>query len=227
LAIFHRLTNLSYTHLSSATITNPNVGTGVRNTNTSTLLVSYVIGAMGELRVGENFAFQFSLLANRKGYNFVEVTATQASISNSSPDIEDSFIKSSVVTNQGKQKLLYLSLPFTMVYKKDLGIGKIMFGAGGYYAYCLWGSSKEQNTYAVGSSFDLSLSSIEGTYNLIEKNELQRADYGAVLMTGFEFDEKVQLSVHYSLGLADINPQETTVRNRTVSITLAYLFGDN
>jgi hypothetical protein len=212
-------------NLNSASLSTPGGGENTRTSSNATSLTSFCIGGLGELRLGENFALQLSLLASRKGYNFVEVIETQnkAALTTASAD----FLKSSVITNRGVHQLLYLDVPLTLVYKKDLGIGKIMFGLGGYYAYCLWGVSKEQNTYVVGSASDLSLSSIDGTYDLIKKKQLSRNDFGAVLMTGLEFNERTQLTAQYSLGLADVNPSDATVRNRTVSITVTYLFGDN
>ena len=207
--------------LSSAKVSllSPNLSTKVSsNVN---LKASYTIGGTAEARIGDAFAIQLSFLLINKGYSFIE------SYESKTDAIGSSNFRSSVITNRGTKEFLYMDMPVNVIYKKDLGIGKVLLGLGGYFSYNIWGVSKEKNTYVVGSSSDLSLTSLDGTYDLKKSKELSDTDYGASIMTGLEFNEKTQLTISYNHGLADINPGEATVRNRAVSITFAYLFGDN
>ncbi|MBC8111373.1 MAG: PorT family protein [Verrucomicrobia bacterium] len=213
-------------NLSGANLSSPSPTENTNVSSTATLRTSYCLGAMAEARVGDAFAVQLSLMISNKGYNFIEVLESKTEFGNNS-SAQTALLKSSVVTNRGTRNLLYLDIPVAFVYKKDLGIGKVFGGLGGYFSYNIWGVTKEKNTYVVGSSFDLSLSSLNGTYDLTVANELSRTDFGGFLTAGLEFDERTQVAVNYNLGLSDTNPGLAKVYNRTVSITVTYLFGDN
>jgi hypothetical protein len=190
-----------------------------RTTTTATIFTSYSLRGMVEKGLGEALALQVSVLVSQKGYNFIDVEENKNALTTTS---SLSFSKSSVVTSRGKKELFYLDIPLSLVYKKDLGIGKVLFGGGGYYSMNFWGVSKETNTYVVGAASDLSLSTITGTYDLKEKNELSSSDLGLLANVGMEFNEKAQLSVNYNFGLADIDPGKATTQNRVVNISFVY-----
>jgi hypothetical protein len=212
-------------NLSGANLSSPNPTENTNVSSTATLRTSYCLGGMAEARIGDAFAMQLSLMISNKGYNFIEVLESKNELGSNTS--QNALLKSSVVTNRGTRNLLYLDIPVAFVYKKDLGIGKAFGGLGGYFSYNIWGVTKEKNTYVVGSSFDLSLSSLNGTYDLTDANELSRTDFGGFLTAGLEFDERTQIAVNYNLGLSDTNPSAAKVYNRTVSITVTYLLGDN
>lgn len=197
-----------------------NVSTDVASTTTN-IYTSYSIGALVEHGLGETFALQVSVLASQKGYNFVDV---QENRSNNSASNVFAFSKSSVVTSRGTRQFFYLDVPVSIVYKRDLGLGKVFGGLGGYYSYNFWGVSKETNTYVVGASSDLSLSTIDGNYDMRANKELTSSDYGLIVNAGLEFNDKAQLSFNYSYGLADIDPGTAKVQNRTMNISLAWFF---
>lgn len=203
----------------------PRIGVNLSNvktdvsTTTTNIFTSYSIGATLEKSIGEAVAVQLNVLASQKGYDFIDVDENKNTLGASN---SLSFSKSSVVTSRGTRKFFYLDIPIALLYKKDLGIGKVIAGAGAYYASNFWGVSEEKNTYVVGSSGDLSLSSIEGTYDLKKSKELSSSDFGLLATAGLEFNEKVQLSFTYNLGLADIDPGKAKTQNRVVNVSLVY-----
>ena len=190
-----------------------------RSTTTTTNLTSFSLGATLEKGLGEALALQVSILASSKGYNFVDVTQNKSTVT---PSNSLSFSKSSVVTSQGKKELFYLDLPISILYKKDLGIGKVLFGGGAYYSYNFWGVSTETTTYVVGATADLSLSTITGIYDMKANNELSNSDFGLLANIGLEFNERTQLSANYNFGLADIDPGTASTKNRVMNISFIY-----
>ncbi|MBC8110743.1 MAG: PorT family protein [Verrucomicrobia bacterium] len=191
------------------------VSTDAPNTKIN-LRPSFQIGAMADIRLSEKLFFQGSLLFSERGYGFLAITETV--------DSSLALPRSSVVTSEGKRILSYIDLPVLLVYKLDLGIGRAFVGAGPYFSYNLRGVNKENNTYVVNSDRDLSITKINGNYDMNRLQEISRIDYGATFTLGIEFEEKWQLAAHYGLGLADIDPNQYKVSNRTTSITLVYLF---
>jgi hypothetical protein len=184
------------------------------------LRTSFQVGVMADARLSEKLFLQGSLLFSERGYGFLSVTQFRDSAS------ADELPRSAVVSSEGKRIFAYIDVPIALVYKLDLGIGRAFFGAGPYFSFNLRGVNKENNTYVINSDRDLSITSISGSYDMNKLKQISRIDYGATFTAGMEFDEKLQVAAHYGFGLADINPNEPTVRNRTTTISLVYLFGD-
>ena len=191
-----------------------------QSSTTVNLYTSFSGGIVGEFNFLDKLAIQANFLISSKGYNYLDV---QENKSNNTS--QNTFSKSSVVTSRGTRSYLYLDFPVYLLYKKDLGIGKAFVGAGGYLAYAVWGVDKSQTTYVVGASNDLSLSSINDTYDLEKSNELNKVDGGLVFTLGLEFNERLQLQGLYQLGLTDIDASDRVVRNWNFNISLAYLLG--
>jgi hypothetical protein len=193
------------------------VNSDVPNTKIN-LRPSFQLGVMTDIRLSEKLFFQGSILFSERGYGFLSITETV--------DTTLALPRSSIITSEGNRILAYIDVPVMLVYKLDLGIGRAFFGAGPYFSYNLRGVNKENNTYVVNSDRDLSITKISGNYDMNKLKEIDRIDYGATFTLGMEFDEKWQLAAHYGLGLADIDPNQYKVSNRTTSISLVYLFGE-
>jgi hypothetical protein len=116
-------------------------------------------------------------------------------------------VKGKTKKDFSNRHLNYLQLPVYIGYKFDAGLGlNVIAGVGPYFALGLDGTDK---------AF---------------KNTLKRFDIGFSAMGGIQF-EKIQLTVGYDLGLADIRKSEmkkgtglSRISNRNLKVSLAYLY---
>lgn len=131
----------------------------------------------------------------------------------------------------------YVEIPVKLLYKKWIGIGKLVVGAGPYAGYGLGGRWKSQTAAINGD--DITASNQSGS--LVFKNDIADAeegehvygkpwDYGANVVLGFQFSPRLTLLFHSQFGLANIAPDfngmgsEGTVRNRGYGASLAIGF---
>ena len=109
--------------------------------------------------------------------------------------------------------LNYLDIPLNVAYKFSLGESSNFFvQAGPYLAYALSGKSKYGD-----ESEDIDF----------EADGIKRMDFGLGIGAGIELGPIVP-SVSYQLGLSNLNDDsedDTTVKNKVLQFSIAYMFG--
>ncbi|MGJ7032600.1 outer membrane beta-barrel protein [Niabella hirudinis] len=138
--------------------------------------------------------------------------------------------------NHLKVSASYIEMPVSLVYKQELGAGKLLVGAGPYIAYGTGGRWKTK--YDITSD-DIVLSENHGS--VIFKKDItdggfnnylygQPWDYGASFLLGYEFLKRFTLQAGFRLGAADLKrmyfgkERDGTLQNRGVGIGAGIYF---
>lgn len=131
----------------------------------------------------------------------------------------------------GKTTLGYIELPINLIFKPELGAGKMLLGFGPYLAYGVMGKESDgDNSETVKfkgkiSTADL-LSEDKPVYNPF--------DAGANVLVGYEFSNKLSAQLNAGLGLVNVNPKITgtgseafdkiKMKNTTFGVSIGYRF---
>jgi hypothetical protein len=161
-------------------------------------------GAIAEISIAENFAFQPGLLYSSKGFKMKEVAPELQGVS---------------VT----RKVNYLDIPLNFMYKVNMGQkSNFIVLAGPYLSYGLSGTSKVGGDLggfgSIGSSQDIKFGSGDDA-------EAKRFDFGLNGGAGFQFG-KFQITAQYGLGLYNTTPiEDVKAYSHVFGISTAFLFG--
>ena len=114
----------------------------------------------------------------------------------------------------------YIEVPANFVYHIPVGIGKVYFGAGPYYAVPV--SGKIVNTYTYNGNV---LSSTDHASFGSGMNDYKTSDYGINIIGGLSFKYGLSLNLGYGIGLVNIsNYPGESLKNRVLSTSLGFLF---
>lgn len=120
-------------------------------------------------------------------------------------------------------RISYLELPVNLVYKYQVGTGKLFAGIGVYAAYGVGGKVKATQgnvSVSVPVKFkgDADGSDMTTVY-------VKPFDAGANFMIGYELKMGLLFSVNYSLGLVNTDPYpKETQKQRYFGVSVGYLF---
>ena len=182
-----------------------NVGGDAEDTDMRT---SFHFGGFLTFPINDNFSFQPELLYSSVGYKY--------SISES---YSDDFLGDVTESYEETAKLNYIAIPLMFQYK----IGKINIQAGPQLAFLASGKMDWEYTL----KYDGGTESEDDTEDI---EEIKKLDLGMNLGLGAEFG-KLNASIRYSLGLANINDPEdseddTKITNNVIQLSIGYkLFG--
>lgn len=146
--------------------------------------------------------------------------------------------KDSWFANQGnefKVKVSYLELPVNFLYKPELGIGKLLIGAGPYIGYGTGGKWESESDVLIGDII------IENHGDVIFKDDVMKGefgnylygkslDYGANFLIGYEFLNSLSVQFNIQQGLADLQPDingvndDDKLNNKSFGISVGYRF---
>ena len=110
-----------------------------------------------------------------------------------------------------------VEIPLYLVGQTTLGSGKGFIGAGPYLGFGI------DARYKVDGKDDVELYKEYGG----KKSELQRWDFGAGLMFGYEFSNRLQIIASYKIGFIDalnVNKDNATMLNNSFSLGFGYRF---
>jgi len=170
------------------------------------LKTGFNIGVNAEIPIAPDFYIQPGLLFSTKG----------AKIKNGS-------------SSDYKVNLSYLELPVNLLFKPELGTGKLLIGFGPYIAYAIGGKVKGYNNKDQDITFDKSVTATEylnvgNPYGL-----LKRFDAGGNFLLGYETSSKISIQFNGQLGMTKINPEiegvsndHTKYKNLGVGVSLGY-----
>lgn len=130
----------------------------------------------------------------------------------------------------------YVEIPVNLLYKKWIGIGNLLVGAGPYVGHGLGGRWEAEGHLVVG---DIVLTESSG--DVIFKNDVADGefgsylygkpwDYGANVSVGYQFSPKLTLQLHGQFGIANLVPDangertEGSIRNRGYGISIGFGF---
>ena len=126
----------------------------------------------------------------------------------------------------------YIELPVNLIFKPELGNGRLLLGAGPYVAYGITGKSKSKTgTIAIelDAKFKNTITAadyINGDFYFVKP-----LDYGANILAGYELSNGLSLQLNGQLGLARVNPKlegvtvdKTNLKNLVLGASLGYKF---
>ena len=172
------------------------------------MIIGFSAGVNYEIGIAEGFYLQ-------PGLNF----ATKGS------KIDADYIK-------GTANLSYLELPIHLVYKPELGTGKIIVGFGPYLGYGIMGKFKPEGMDDVDITFKGDISASE----LMEMATYQEFyakgfDAGADIFFGYEFPFKLSVQFNAQLGLLSMSPSyegddndDSAMKNTGFGLSFGYRF---
>lgn len=133
--------------------------------------------------------------------------------------------KSKNETPESKINLSYIVLPLNFLYKSDLSGGKVFIGIGPYLALGVGGKiSSGSNDYKIKFKNDVTMNDLETTLYY------KPIDFGANLIAGYEFKNKISLAINTSLGLTNIESKvdgkqtDSSTKNNGFGLTIGYRF---
>lgn len=127
--------------------------------------------------------------------------------------------KGGSVTSAGtttKRTPLYLEIPVNLILGVETGPGKILVGAGPYYAFGISGRVK------VGNNPDSDITFGTGT-----SSSLKSTDWGVNFLLGYQLNMGLGINAGYGVGLANVNPNDSiegTYKSGVFSLGLSFLF---
>lgn len=175
------------------------------------LLPGFHAGITFDIPVADEFAVQPGLLFSTKGVHYKNNDG-------------DSY----------KEIPYYAEIPVNFLYKPELGNGRLLLGAGPYVAYGLGGKWKEKydgETESGKLKFKSDVS--EDDWENLGEDEYyygKPLDFGANLLAGYEFSNKLSLQLNAQLGMANITPKyngektDGNIKNVGFGISLGYKF---
>lgn len=125
----------------------------------------------------------------------------------------------------------YLEVPFNFIFKPQVGMGRLMVGAGPYVAYGIGGKYKD---YYDGTTTIDKLEFLKDWDDQSSNVDIQPygkpLDFGLNVLGGYEFNNRFSVQLNGGIGLANIEPNDSgskpngSMRNSTVGISVGYKF---
>ena len=109
----------------------------------------------------------------------------------------------------------FVDVPVNAVYKFGTGSTKFFLDAGPYFAY------------GIGGKVDYGSESADIVYGSDESSDMKAFDYGLNVGGGVEINRLI-ISVHYGLGLANLAPvttDDTKMKNNVIGLSVSYFLG--
>lgn len=121
-------------------------------------------------------------------------------------------------------RLSYLEIPINLLYKPELGDGKLLLGFGPYLAVGVGGSYTNANGNKSDYTFTNKRRSTDGGAFV------KRMDLGGNLLAGYELSSKLSFQLNAQLGMININPHFTdrsdksNIKNTGFGVSVGYRF---
>ncbi|MFL5746255.1 MAG: porin family protein [Niastella sp.] len=162
-------------------------------------------------------------------------TGFNAGINAEIPIAEDLYVKPGLLfsTKGAKDKnwdkvkyqLSYIEVPVNLLYKPELGDGKLLLGIGPYAAFAVGGSYTDPTGNKKDFEFAHDVTAAEAS-----TPHMKRMDYGGNLLAGYEFSSGLSFQLNAQLGLADIHSEVQGVgdkakyKNTGFGVSVGYRF---
>lgn len=134
-----------------------------------------------------------------------------------------------------KTHLVYLELPVNLLYKIPLIKGKLIVGAGAYFAKPLYGKFHDNATSINTTGGATVVNGFTNKGKILFENKqpnqpksmyyYKKHDEGLNFLAGYEFKNGLLFNINYSLGLTDVYTYSPEVRkNAYFGVSAGYLF---
>lgn len=109
------------------------------------------------------------------------------------------------------QHISYIELPVNLLFKPELGSGRLLLGAGPYAAYGISGKNKTKTggtAVELDAKFKNKITATEYATTLLNgAYYLKPFDFGGNVLIGYELNSGFSLQINGQLGLSQINPE--------------------
>ncbi|MBO9200885.1 MULTISPECIES: porin family protein [Niastella] len=126
-------------------------------------------------------------------------------------------------TDDIKLNLSYLEVPINLLFKPELGAGKLLLGFGPYVGIAVGGKVKQGS-----NDVDIEFENDVKSTNL--KPTLKRVDFGGNLLAGYELSSKLSFQLNAQLGMSNLEPKvdgkkpEAKTKNTGFGFSVGYRF---
>lgn len=122
-------------------------------------------------------------------------------------------------------KISYLEIPINLLFKPELGDGKLLLGFGPYIGIAVGGSYTDAN----GNKADFKFAHKVTVAEYANGPYIRRMDFGGNLLAGYELSNKLSFQLNAQLGMTNIQTKiegQTTVKakNTGFGISVGYRF---
>ena len=153
------------------------------NKLTNDFITGFHAGINADLFISEGFYLQPGLLYSTKG------------------------AKKTNNNTEYTQNISYIELPVNLLFKPQLGSGRLLLGAGPYAAYGISGKSKTKSGDAAVELDAKFKNKINAADYLNGLYYLKPFDFGGNIIVGYELNSGFSLQLNAQLGLSEINPE--------------------
>lgn len=173
------------------------------------MMAKYHLGAQADIPVATDFYFQPGLLFATKGAKSKETLLGE--------------------TFEAKLNLAYLEIPLSLVYKPEVGTGKLILGAGPYVAFGVGGKLKFEGG-GESEEIDVEFTNDVKDSDPDDKAYIKRMDAGANIFAGYEFTPNIFVQANAQVGLSNLTPKyngekpDTKARNLGFGLSIGYRF---
>lgn len=131
------------------------------------------------------------------------------------------------------QNISYIELPVNLLFKPELGNGKLLLGVGPYAAYGISGKYKAKTgSTSVETDIKFKNTITAADYLNGDSYFVKPFDFGANALVGYELNNGFSVQVNGQLGLSKINPKikdvneanKTDVKNVGIGLSVGYRF---
>lgn len=122
-------------------------------------------------------------------------------------------------------RLSYLEIPINLLFKPELGDGKLLLGFGPYAGIAVGGSY----TDAGGNKYDFKFRHKVTYSELADGPYVRRMDFGANFLAGYELSNKLSFQLNAQLGLSNIQTKiegqaVPKIKNTGFGVSVGYRF---
>jgi hypothetical protein len=158
------------------------------------------LGLNAEIPIAEDFYIQPGLLFATKGAK------------------DDNYRKINV-------RLSYLEIPINLLFKPELGDGKLLLGFGPYIGIAVGGSYTDLNGHKTQYKFANKVTATEASRDIY----VRRMDLGLNFLAGYELSNKVSFQLNAQLGMSSIatkveGSSRSKVKNTGFGVSVGYRF---
>ncbi|HTN08277.1 porin family protein [Agriterribacter sp.] len=105
------------------------------------------------------------------------------------------------------QNISYIELPVNLLFKPELGAGRLLLGAGPYAAYGISGKNKTKTGEAAIELEAKFKNKVSAADYLNAAYYVKPFDFGGNILVGYELNSGFSLQLNGQLGLSKINPE--------------------
>jgi len=122
-------------------------------------------------------------------------------------------------------RLSYIEVPINLLFKPELGDGKLLLGFGPYVGIAVGGSYTDANGTKTDYKFDNKVPTVAQRIGVV-----RRMDFGGNLLFGYELSSKLSFQFNAQLGMTNLVPKvenytdKFKLKNTSFGVSVGYRF---